>query len=62
MGLPVSNSTADALALIEARLSGAPELRSRWDAGGRIRNAILAELDLLVTGSVAHTALLLHEA
>ena len=62
MGPPVSNPTADALARIDGKLAGSKDARARWLAGEAVRQAILAELDKLATGSNAHCALLLYEA
>ncbi|MEZ5461042.1 bifunctional (p)ppGpp synthetase/guanosine-3',5'-bis(diphosphate) 3'-pyrophosphohydrolase [Dokdonella sp.] len=55
-------STVATLARIEERLAGQPEVRARWDADAAQRQAILAELERLETGSAAQVALLLHEA
>ena len=62
MGPPVSNPTADALARIDGKLAGSSDARARWLAGEAVRQAILAELDKLATGSNAQCALLLYEA
>ncbi|SFN42050.1 RelA/SpoT family protein [Dokdonella immobilis] len=62
MGRLVSNPTADTLVRIEGKLADSIEARTRWDAGEPVRQAILAELDRLATGSIAQIALLLYEA
>ena len=55
-------SIADARALIESRLAESPDARTVWEARAAIREATLAELEKLATGTLAQTALLLHEA
>ncbi len=58
----VSYSNTDALQRIEAKLNASTGVLERWNASTAIRNAVLAELEVLETGPIARTALLLHEA
>ncbi|HET9033908.1 MAG TPA: bifunctional (p)ppGpp synthetase/guanosine-3',5'-bis(diphosphate) 3'-pyrophosphohydrolase [Dokdonella sp.] len=58
----MSHSSTDALQRIEDKLATSPRAREQWNASTAIRNAVLAELDVLHTGPVACSALLLHEA
>ncbi len=58
----MSYSNTDALQRIEEKLNSSTGALERWNASTAVRNAVLAELEALETGSIAHTALLLHEA
>ncbi len=56
------HSNIDAMQRIEDKLVSSPAAREQWSATAAIRNAVLAELEILQTGPVARDALLLFEA